>query len=337
MPEYSGQPTILWQKMKNGSTPQKSNLPENQARLDELMRGPGKHELALRQKLLGKNTLQAGRIIAKEFVKRFDEKDGTAQEIAKKLLPAGKATTWGNLHGNIALFCKRFHTQWDVVVQIDDGEEQVLGKVGRNDEERLEFFNRVRDVLYSLPMRKDYKLSERKAEYRTAPDISRNFAQCYLCWRSVARKPSEKKKPLCHTHDLPSVHGTYRSRKRLRARMKEIKDQLRKVVPTSAWVKENTKIHPRNFFASMCISPNGYFPYLVQYLASLGLPLDSLENIMRALEHPVYLDSLPDLMKEAWQVHYDDLGAYFELNYNMLLSAEAWLQAESEYQHGGKR
>ena len=42
-------------------------------------------------------------------------------------------------------------------------------------------------------------------------------------------------------------------------------------------------------------------------------------------------------MKEAWQFHFDDLGAYFELNYDRLLLAEAWLQAEAEYQHGGAR
>ena len=87
----------------------------------------------------------------------------------------------------------------------------------------------------------------------------------------------------------------------------------------------------------MCISPNGYFPYLVQYLQSLGMPLNELEEIMKAMEHPVYFDKLSDLMKEAWQFHFDDLGAYFELNYNRLIRAESWLQAEAEYQHGGKR
>jgi hypothetical protein len=40
-------------------------------------------------------------------------------------------------------------------------------------------------------------------------------------------------------------------------------------------------------------------------------------------------------MKEAWQFHYDDRGAYLELNHGMLLSAETWLQAESK--HGGAR
>ena len=43
-----------------------------------------------------------------------------------------------------------------------------------------------------------------------------------------------------------------------------------------------------------------------------------LEDIMKALEYPVYFDKLSDLMKDAWQFHFDDLGAYFELNYDRL-------------------
>ena len=42
-------------------------------------------------------------------------------------------------------------------------------------------------------------------------------------------------------------------------------------------------------------------------------------------------------MKDAWQFHFDDLGAYFELNYGRLILAEAWLQAEADYQYGGAR
>jgi len=336
-PEYSGQPTILWQKMKNGSTPQKSNLREDQEKLEHLMESPGRHELELRERLLGKNTLQAGKILAEEFVKRFGEKDGTAEEVAKKLLPSGRATRWEDLDRNITLFCKRFYGTWDVFATGEDGTEQRIGEITRNDDAQVEFFDKVRYVLYSLPRQRDYKLPEQKAEYTTPSDIARNFVPCFLCWRSVARKPREKKTPLCHIHDLPSTHTEYRRRKRLRARMLEIQRELKRTVKTPAWVKQNTKIHPRDFFASMCISPNGYFPYLVQYLQSLGMPLNELEDIMKALEHPVYFDKLSDLMKEAWQFHFDDLGAYFELNYNRLIRAESWLQAEAEYQHGGKR
>lgn len=86
----------------------------------------------------------------------------------------------------------------------------------------------------------------------------------------------------------------------------------------------------------MCISPNGYFPYLVRFLASRDMPLDYPEDIMRALEFPVYFDKLSDLIKEAWHFHFDDLGAYFELNYDRLLRAEVWLQAEAESPHGVK-
>ncbi|MDL2267899.1 hypothetical protein LJC46_07955 [Desulfovibrio sp. OttesenSCG-928-G15] len=323
--------------MKNGSTPQKSNLPEDQDRLDELMRGPGRNELELRGRLLGKNTLQAGRIIAEEFVNRFGEASGSVEEVVKRLLPAGRATRWEDLDLNINLFCKQYYAEWELVAQLPDGTEQVLGKSQRYGDEEVEFFDRVRFVLYSLPRQKDYKLPEHKAEYTTPSDIARNFVPCFLCWRSVARKPREKKTPLCHSHDLPSTHPEYRRRKRLRVRMLEIQRELKRIVKTPAWVKENTKIHPRDFFASMCISPNGYFPHLVQHLASSGMPLNQLEDIMQALESPVYFDKLSDLMKEAWQFHFDDLGAYFELNYNRLIRAEAWLQAEAEYKHGGKR
>lgn len=337
MPEYSGQPIILWQIMKKLSTPRKSNLSDDQEKLEHLMDSPGRHELELRQRLLGKNTLQAAKILAKEFVKRFGEKDGTEDKVAQALLPASRATSWEDLDRNITLFCKRFYAEWDVFVTSEDGTEQKIGEIQRNDDEQVEFFDRVRYVLYSLPRQKDYKLPDKKAEYTTPSEIARNFVPCFLCWRSVARKPHEKKTPLCHSHDLPSTHPEYRRRKRLRERMLEIQRELKRTVKTPAWVKQNTKIHPRDFFASMCISPNGYFPYLVEYLASLNMALFPLEDIMKALEHPVYFEKLSDLMKEAWQFHFDDLGAYFELNYNRLIRAEAWLQAEAEYKHGGKR
>ncbi len=337
MPEYSGQPTILWQKMKNGSTPRKNNLPEDQKKLEHLMDSPGRHELELRERLLGKNTLQTGKILAKEFVRRFGEEDGTADEVAKKLLPAGRATRWEDLDRSITLFCKRFYATWDIFVTGEDGVEQQIGEILRNDDAQVEFFDRVRYVLYSLPRQRDYKLPEQKSEYTTPSDIARNFVPCFLCWRSVARKPREKRTPLCHSHDLPSTHSEYRRRARLRDRMLEIQRKLKVTVKNPAWVKQNTKIHPRDFFASMCIIPNCYFPYLVQYLKSLNMPLDQPEDIMKALEHPIYFDKLSDLMKEAWQFHFDDLGAYFELNYSRLIQAEAWLQAEAECKHGGFR
>lgn len=240
-PEYSGQPTILWQKMKNGSTPQKSNLPEDQARLDELMRGPGRNELELRERLLGKNTLQAGRIIAEEFISRFGETSGSVEEVTKRLLPAGRATRWEDLDLNINLFCTQYYAEWELVAQFPDGTEQVLGKSQRYGDEEVEFFARVRFVLYSLPRQKDYKLPEHKAEYTIPSDIARNFVPCFLCWRSVARKPREKKTPLCHSHDFSSTHPEYRRRMRLRKRMLEIQRELKKTVKTPHGLKKTQK------------------------------------------------------------------------------------------------
>ena len=44
-----------------------------------------------------------------------------------------------------------------------------------------------------------------------------------------------------------------------------------------------------------------------------------------------------DTEKAAWNFHFEDFGAYFELNYERMLLAEAWLRAEAEYKHGGVR
>ena len=68
-------------------------------------------------------------------------------------------------------------------------------------------------------------------------------------------------------------------------------------------------------------------------LPSEGGPL----SMIRALEHPIPLDKLTDAEKDAWEFHFKDFGAYFELNYESMLLAEAWLRAEAEYQHGEKR
>lgn len=337
MPEYSGQPIILWQKMKKLASPRKSSLIEDQNRLDELMRGPGAQELELRNRLLGKNTVQAARIIAEEFVARFGECSGTLEYIVKKLLPLGRAARWEDLDLQINLFCKRFYAEWEIVTQYPDGSEKLLGITQPYGEAQVEFMDRVRFVLYSLPRQRDYKPSEKKASYRSDAEMADNFATCFLCWRSVLRKPFEKKTPLCALHSMESTLPEYRSRKEMRKKMLEIKDQLRKVVLTPAWVKENTKIHPRDFFATMCISPEGFFPFLVEHLRNQNMPLTTPEEIMEALEHPVDFKSLSEAELAAWQFHFADLGAYFERNYDRLLTAEAWLQAEVEHKRGGKR
>ena len=335
-PEYSGQPTILWQKMKNGSTPQKSNLPEDQGRLDAFMRSPGRKELELRERLLGKNTLQAGRIIAEEFVWRFGESSGTLKTITNCLIPSGRAPQWEELDYNITQFCKQYHRELKIIVQCPDGTEEVKRKTLRYGYAEENFFDRVRFVLYSLPRQKDYKIHIPKDKYVFPSSITPKFVPCFLCWRSVPRIDFRKTKPLCHSHDLPSVHREYRRRKRMQTRESDLFTELLDTVPTPVWVRQNMKIPSGKFFADMCTNPDGFFPYLAQYITSLHMPLDSPEKILRALEFPLYFEKLPDLMQEAWERHFNKMGRYFEWNFVKLLRAEAWLQAEAEYKHGGQ-
>jgi hypothetical protein len=78
-------------------------------------------------------------------------------------------------------------------------------------------------------------------------------------------------------------------------------------------------------------------PYLVNYLQSLNIPLGSVENVVRALEYPVYLDKFDEPVRQAWEFYFEDRGAYLERHYPRVLLAEAWLRAGAEHKHGGKR
>ncbi len=102
-------------------------------------------------------------------------------------------------------------------------------------------------------------------------------------------------------------------------------------------VAERKGCHPAGYVWALCVDKNSPLPYLVTYLQSLDMPLDSVENIVRALEHPVYLDKLAAPVRQAWEFYFEDRGAYLERHFTQVLLAEAWLRADAEHQHGGKR
>ena len=82
---------------------------------------------------------------------------------------------------------------------------------------------------------------------------------------------------------------------------------------------------------------NGHFPALAEYLYEHNTHVATPAGLIRALEHPIPFDKLTKAEKTAWDFYFEDFGAYFELNYERMLLAEAWLRAEAEYKHGGKR
>ena len=88
---------------------------------------------------------------------------------------------------------------------------------------------------------------------------------------------------------------------------------------------------------ALCVDSNSPLPHLVSYLKSLDMPLGSVENLMRVLEYPVYLDKLDEPLKRAWEFYFEDRGAYLERHFKRVLLAEAWLRADAEHRHGGKR
>ncbi|GHV55738.1 hypothetical protein FACS1894206_10170 [Deltaproteobacteria bacterium] len=107
-------------------------------------------------------------------------------------------------------------------------------------------------------------------------------------------------------------------------------------MPTPAEMQQIGQ-RPDMLLLALCVDDASPLSHLVNYLKRLNMPLDSGENILRALEEPIYWNKMDDLVKQAWEFHFADKGAYFEQNYRQLLLAEAWLRAEAEAVHGGKR
>lgn len=301
------------------------------------MRSSAKDETALRDALIGKNSIQAVKIIAAEFEAHFEGKGRTAKDIIRALTPRGKAVSWVTLDKNITDLCQGFSQMADML----EKQRKFLGEGWEDMPEvqhrQIDFFDKVRLILRSLPRKKDYKLPEEATDYSSPNDKARGFETCFLCWRSVPRTRQEKKTPLCYAHDMMSTSKEYRRRKNMRKRMLEILAKLENTIPTPADIRQSRKVHPRDFYLREIRVLNGYFPALAEYLLELNILVESEGDLIRALEQPIPFDKLSDADKAAWGFHFEDFGAYFELNYERLLLAEAWLRAEGEYKHGGKR
>lgn len=311
-------------------TPEKRNLLLSRARaLIESLDG-GQAEYGLLERLWGANTRQAARIIAEEFVSRFGVVSGTVDLLTKRLSPPGRAGTWAELEERMSKICWIDNCPWSIRhlhAQPDVPEEEW-------------FFLRVMNVIGALPKTRDYKKAEKKSgqkiDYGTPKDVADNFVTCDLCWRSVPKLVRTKKIHLCHMHDISSTSPEYRRHKYLQKYVESIVNQLTSCV-MDPFTAERKGYHPAGYMWALCVDKNSPLPYLVNYLQSLNMPLDSVENVVRALEHPVHLKKFDEPVRQAWEFYFEDQGAYLERYYPRVLLAEAWLRADAEHKHGGKR
>jgi hypothetical protein len=251
--------------------------------------------------------------------------------LTKRLSSPGRAGKWGELEKRMSKLCWFDNFEWST--RQPDNQPDVP--------EEEWFFLRVMNVISALPKELDYRPAEnkdgKKIDYDTPREIADNFVMCGLCWRSVPKLNRRKKIHLCHLHDMPSTSPEYRRQKALQKYAADIVNKLRISVLNPRTAEYDMGYHPAGYVWMLCVDKNSPLPHLVKYLQLLNMPLDSLENVVRALEHPVCLDKFEESIRQAWEFYFEDRGAYLEKHFTRVLLAEAWLRANAEHQHGGKR
>ncbi|MDL2266696.1 hypothetical protein LJC46_01745 [Desulfovibrio sp. OttesenSCG-928-G15] len=296
-------------------------------------------KLQLAPQLTAKNTLEASRIIAEAFVSHFGNEWGTEKDIIKLLIPKGKASSWAALDRHLSHFAKQFYDSYPSSQESNPAHEEIIN-----------FIDTIRFSLKDLPQRLDYKLPDHKKEYTSPQEVAEHFTTCSLCWRSVLRRPLEKKKPLCYLHDISCHSQEYRKRYYLKQYLETTKLQIIKSLPHLIHVKLELGAELNAYILSLCTpkttaekptnqptSETAALPYLANYLASLGMPLFTPKALLHALEVPIYQNKLSPITRQAWEWYFEDRSKNLRLSYIQLITAEAWLKLEAEKKHGGVR
>ena len=272
------------------------------------------------QKLLkGKNTIEAAHAISQVFIEKFGTKYDIAQEILSKLILRGKSPTWASLDRNLNLFCRQFYEDYE------------------QHEDKINFFDEIRFIIQNLPQRQDYKFSDHKLEFKEPEKAQEYFTTCAHCWRTVFKKPLQKTTPLCHLHDFPSTHPTYRKLARTKKYAEQILFQILQSIPPLNLAKQAVRAEQNEYIKSLCLNEKGVLPYLASYFNSLNMPLRTNKEIVEALEYPIQLNKASGILREAWEFYLADRAEHFKFNYLVMIRAEAWIRAEKERKHGGKR
>jgi hypothetical protein len=240
----------------------------------------------------------------------------------KRLVPSGATETWDQLRKNICNLIKIDYKNWIYTATGLRHEEEFLG-----------------DVIDKID---NYR---KTCSYKYTPNsIQGVYVKCKYCWRSVQRT-SLRKNYLCSEHDLKSVDPVIKVRRRIighvNDKYNELENRIEKILVQVDSKKDLEKW--KKFALLLCRNNDCLLPNLVKYLNTLNntlnMPLETGEDIIKALEFPVShsWDTLDENLKKGWKYLFEYRGYFFEKNFRQLLHAEAWLWAEKNYTREGAR
>ena len=326
--------------MKKRTTGKIHNLHEKICLQDFLASSPTDEEAALRKRLIGKTPIQAGKLIAEDFVLKFGNiGERTGWDIRLSLIGDESYFDWGELD-------KRVQNAHRILTQYRHSHPAA-------------YLDRLRHILFSLPnklRREDLpmydtekakiKKEDKKifnGEYTEPEDAARNFGICNLCWRSVPRPPRGNKILYCHQHtygEKPSRQPEHRRRAKIKIgdpskgrpsideRVRALKAEILPLIR-----KKGLKGEDRNlYYAKLCLQPDGPLRMLAQFLRQKGITEPDCEAIGRALEDDgnIPYEHLSELNKRAWQFFFaEEIKKHFHLYCKKLFLAEAWLEGDA--------
>lgn len=227
--------------------------------------------------------------------------------------------------------------------------------------ERYNFFERKIFIIYATLRRKDFyglrgeskdpevlerKRAAKKREFEIEINGKKqklefpkfNTAQCRHCWRYVLVDPRQvtRKAPLCAQHDYPSSNKAYRARERLIPVYEKVRRELQKEI-TPQYKKQKTDGADVEFLRNLATLPDSPFSELSSHLRSLGLPLKTDEDLLRAFNFIGDRKLPPEYGKQFEAM----IGFFLEFNSGVpvpftiidCINAEAWLRAGKKCIH----
>jgi len=298
------------------------------AKLDSLKNNPGTEEFEFFKRLLGLTPAQARQTMVQEYIHRFNP-NLTQDEVLQALV---HSRTWPDLDSNIKQFLVFRREMYERLARPTLVEQCIStplsGELDQQYELELEFWDKMRHLIYSLPKPRDFsnKYVYRDELMEQRPERGWGYQTCELCWRMAPFNPASKPSTvLCLTHlKLKIKEPAYRKLRRLEQGVfKLCFDISKRLTPWRDTGMSDEE--EQEALVYLMTSDESPLPLLVGYLKKQDHD-GTHESLLRAFHGPfpkesgIYTSAMEEYVQET-------LKTLPFITASEICLAEAWLEA----------